>query len=310
MSSSRPFAAPGTPGAEPILSLRCQTGESPVWRSAEQALYWVDIPDGRLHRWRMADQRHQSWQFQQQLACIAPTVAGGWLGAMEDGVYHLAPGPDGAVSADRVVPVEHDRAGMRFNDGRCDRQGRLWVGSMVMDMSLAAPAGALYRLQGWGPTARLDRMLDDFLTPNGLAFSPDGKTMYLSDSHPRRQCVWAFDYDSDEGVPRNRQMFIQALPGGRPDGAAIDADGCYWIAGNDAGLVHRYTPAGQLDRSLRVPVAKPSMCAFGGPDLATLFVTTIRLPGTAPEALDGAVFALRPGVQGIEEPEYSGRSRA
>jgi sugar lactone lactonase YvrE len=301
MSSSRSFGA----DAELVLDLRCQTGESPVWHAGEQALYWVDIPAGRLHCWRMTDQRHQSWQFDQQLACIASLGSEGWLGAMEDGVYWLTPGADGSAAADQVVAVSHARTGMRFNDGRCDRQGRFWVGSMVMDMPLAPAVGALYRLHGWGASARLDRMLDGFLTPNGLAFSPDGRTMYLSDSHPLRHCVWTFDYDTAEGVPGNRRLFIESLPGGRPDGAAVDADGCYWITGNDAGLVHRYTPAGRLDRSLRVPVAKPSMCAFGGPGLDTLFVTTIRLPGSAPDALDGAVFALRPGVQGIEEPQYS-----
>jgi sugar lactone lactonase YvrE len=148
-------------------------------------------------------------------------------------------------------------------------------------------------------------MLDGFLTPNGLGFSPDGRTMYLSDSHPKRPpCVWAFDYDVDDAVPGNRRVFIASLPGGRPDGAAVDAEGCYWITGNDAGLVHRYTPGGRLDRSLPVPAAKPSMCAFGGPNLDTLFVTTIRPATAAADALDGCVFALRPGVTGLAEPAY------
>ncbi|CAM5201125.1 Uronate dehydrogenase OS=Castellaniella defragrans OX=75697 GN=HNR28_001543 PE=3 SV=1 [Castellaniella defragrans] len=292
------------PSAELVLDLRCQTGESPVWHGLEQALYWVDIPAGQLHRWQLEGQRHQGWQFQQQLACIASWPSEGWLGAMEDGIYCLDLAGQGSAVARKVVGVAHARAGMRFNDGRCDRQGRFWVGSMVMETAEAA--GAMYRLQGRGRDARLDRMLEGFLTPNGLAFSPDGRTMYLSDSHPRRQCVWAFDYDPDEGVPSRRRVFIESLPAGRPDGAAVDADGCYWIAGNDAGLVHRYTPDGRLDRSLPVPVAKPSMCAFGGPGLDTLFVTTIRLPTVAADALDGSVFALRPGVTGIMEPAYSG----
>ena len=295
--------------AELVLDLRCQTGESPVWHGSEQALYWVDIPAGRLHRWRPDGQTHQSWQFGQQLACIASWPAGGgWLGAMEDGVYCLVVSGQGQAQARarKIVGVDHARPGMRFNDGRCDRQGRFWVGSMVMDSSGAAPAGAVYRLQGRGNDVRLDWVLDGFLTPNGLAFSPDGRTMYLSDSHPARQRVWAFDYDVDTGVPSRRRVFIESLPAGRPDGAAVDADGCYWITGNDAGLLHRYTPDGRLDRSVRVPVAKPSMCAFGGPGLDTLFVTTIRLPSAADDALDGSVFALRPGVRGVEEPAYSG----
>ena len=109
--------------------------------------------------------------------------------------------------------------------------------------------------------------------------SPGG-TMYLSDSNPSVQSVWAFDYDTETGTPSNRRLFIDMHPlPGRPDGAAIDADGCYWVCGNDAGLVHRFTPAGKLDRSLAVPVKKPTMCAFGGAGLDTLFVTSIRPEG-------------------------------
>jgi sugar lactone lactonase YvrE len=172
---------------------------------------------------------------------------------------------------------------------------------MLSDMSQPAAVGALYRLVRQGAESHLEAVADDLYVPNGLAFSPDGRTMYLSDSHPLRQCVWAFDYDIDRGVPGNRRLFIAALAGGRPDGAAIDADGCYWICGNDADLVHRYTPDGRLDRSLRVPVAKPAMCAFGGRDLDTLFVTSIRPADAGPHGLEGAVFALRPGVGGIAE---------
>ncbi|MGG2424883.1 SMP-30/gluconolactonase/LRE family protein, partial [Ralstonia pseudosolanacearum] len=144
-------------------------------------------------------------------------------------------------------------------------------------------------------------LLDDLIVPNGLAFSPDGRTMYLSDSHPRRQQVWAFDYDIDTGTPSRRRLFIdmRQYPG-RPDGAAVDVDGCYWICGNDAGLVHRFTPEGVLDRSIALPVSKPAMCAFGGAGMDTLLVSSIRRDD-ASEPLAGAVFALRPGVQGLVE---------
>ncbi len=300
----RPVRSAGE--AELVLHLRNQTGESPVWRAREQALYWVDIQAGTLHRWRLGDQQHTSWRAGQQLACIAPLPDGGWIGAMEDGVYRLTPGAEQVLETEKLAGVEHARPAMRFNDGRCDRQGRFWVGTMVTDMSQAAADGALYRMTGQGADLRLERMAGDLIVPNGLAFSPDGRTMYLSDSHPARQRVWAFDYDVEAGVPRERRVFIEALPGGRPDGAAVDAEGCYWICGNDAGLVHRYTPDGRLDRSLRVPVPKPAMCAFGGAGLDTLFVTTIRPAGAAPHALDGAVFALRPGVRGVEEAVYGG----
>ena len=294
-----------TPTVELVLHPRNLTGESPVWHAAEQALYWVDIPAGTLHRWRAADGQHTSWQAAQRLACLALMADGHWLGAMEDGVYRLSPQADQQLGMAPFIGVRHERAGMRFNDGRCDRQGRFWVGSMLDDGGPAAAVGVLYRLAVDAGVPRLDAFEQGMLTPNGLAFSPDGRTMYLSDSHPERQRVWAFDYDPDDGVPRDRRLFIEKLPGGRPDGAAIDADGCYWICGNDAGLIHRYTPDGRLDRSLSVPVAKPSMCAFGGRDLDTLFVTSIRPAGAGPLALDGGLFALQPGVQGCPEPVFS-----
>ena len=156
-------------------------------------------------------------------------------------------------------------------------------------------------------TGQLQQVLDDLIVPNGLAFSPDGRTMYLSDSHPGVQKIWAFDYDTDSGTPSRRRLFVDMLEyPGRPDGAAVDAEGCYWICGNDAGLIHRFTPDGRLDRSLAVPVKKPTMCAFGGPRLDTLYVTSIRPGGDlADQPLAGGLFALNPGVTGIEEPAFT-----
>lgn len=191
---------------------------------------------------------------------------------------------------------------MRFNDGRCDRQGRFWAGSMLLDMNAAAPVGALYRYSA-GQSEPLSAQLNDLIVPNGLAFSPDGRTLYLSDSHPSAQAIWAFDYDIDSGTPHNRRLFVDMRQHpGRPDGAAVDSEGGYWICGNDAGLIHRFSPDGRLDRSLAVPVLKPSMCAFGGRDLDTLFVTSIRPAGDlGDQPLAGGVFALQPGVKGLEE---------
>jgi sugar lactone lactonase YvrE len=220
---------------------------------------------------------------------------------MESGVFHLHLHEGGDVSATRVAAVEHPHAGMRFNDGRCDRQGRLRAGTMLMDMGLARPAGAVYGFEG----ASLRLLVPGLIVSNGMAFSPDGRTMYLSDSHPQVQQVWAYDYDIEHGVPRQRRLFVDMKPlPGRPDGAAVDEDGCYWICGNDAGLVHRFTPRGELDRSLAVPVKKPAMCAFGGPGLDTLFVTSIRPDGAdlSDQPLAGGLFALRPGVRGLPEP--------
>jgi len=295
--------------AELILDAQNATGESPVWSAQEQALYWVDIPAGRLHRWSAADESTQSWKAPQMLACIAryDNGSGDWIAGMEDGLFRLTPEADGTLSSTPLISVEHAQAGMRFNDGRCDRQGRFWAGTMLLDMAAGAPVGALYRYSA-DQNEPLVAQLSDFIVPNGLAFSPDGTIMYLSDSHPSVQKIWAFDYDIDSGTPHNRRLFVDMNNFlGRPDGAAVDADGCYWICGNDAGLIHRFTPAGKLDQSLVVPVKKPTMCAFGGPNLDTLFVTSIRPGGDiSDQPLAGGVFALRPGVQGLPEPAFRG----
>ena len=292
--------------AELIVDARNATGESPVWQAEENALYWVDIPAGRLHRWQL-DGRTDCWQADEMLACIARSEAGYWLGAQESGLFKLRPQVDGRLAAEKLVGVEHARPRMRFNDGRCDRQGRFWASSMPTAMGAEA-VGALYRYDAQNPNdaSMLAPQLEDLVVPNGLAFSPDGSILYLSDSHPSRQLIWAFDYDIDSGTPHNRRVFVDMNDHpGRPDGAAVDSHGCYWICAIDAGLVLRFTPQGKLDRALPVPVKKPTMCAFGGPRLDTLFVTSIRPQGIdlADQPLAGGVFALNPGVQGLPEPK-------
>jgi sugar lactone lactonase YvrE len=287
--------------AELIVDARNAVGESPVWVPEENALYWVDIPNGGLQRWNAATGHVAAWKAPQMLACIARTQAGNWVAGMQTGFFQLTPHNDGSLDTAPLAAIEHPRPDMRLNDGRCDRQGRFWAGSMVLDMGLNAAEGTLYRYaSGVAPYAQLG----GFITLNGLAFSPDGRTMYASDSHPLVQQVWAFDYDIETGTPSNRRVFIdmKQYPG-RPDGAAVDAEGGYWICANDAGLIHRFTPDGRLDRSLSVPVKKPTMCAFGGSRLDTLYVTSIR-DDRSEQSLSGGVFALNPGTQGLPEPHF------
>lgn len=290
-----------SPSAELIVDARCGTGESPVWLAAEQALYWVDIPGRQLYCWQSGSGQVQRWLAPEMIGCMAACGPGEWLAAMETGLFRISPRADGAMPVQKVAGVAHPLPGMRFNDGRCDRQGRFWAGTMRMDMAAGSFAGSLYR---YDLNSKLTPVLDQLIVPNGLAFSPDGRTMYLSDSHPSVQQVWAFDYDTETGTPSRRRLFVDMNPlPGRPDGAAVDAEGCYWICGNDAGLVHRFTPEGRLDRSLSVPVKKPAMCAFGGAHMDTLFVTSIRPAGVdlSDQPLAGGVFALRPGVKGLPE---------
>jgi sugar lactone lactonase YvrE len=292
-----------------LSASRDRVGECPVWSVAEQALYWVDIEGRRIHRFDWMTQAQQTWSTPERVGCIALTsVAGGArqvIAAMETGIYvvKLLAAPE--VGVTMIAAIQHPLPNMRFNDGRCDSRGRFWVSTMCMDMTLAAPVGAIFCLDKAG---LLPIPLTGLTTPNGMAFSPDGLSYYLSDSHPGVQKIWRFDLNPDTAAVTGRREFVDmtSLPG-RPDGAAVDVNGCYWICGNDAALVHQFSPQGVLLRSVQVPVSKPSMCAFGGPQLDVLFVTSI-LPGdVTPEqaGLNGAVFTLNVGVCGLPEPLFS-----
>jgi sugar lactone lactonase YvrE len=287
---------------ERVGDLACAVGESPAWSAAEGAWYWVDITARTIWRLDAASGALRSWLAPEMVACIAIKAGGGLIAGMESGIFSLGLKADGLIEAERLAAPEELGPGMRFNDGKCDRQGRFWSGTMFMDMAAARPVGQLYRYSaGQGLSAPV---VSGLLTQNGLAWSPDGRTMYLSDSHPASQRVWAFDYDVDEGVPHNRRLFAD-MTGmrGRPDGATVDSDGCYWIAGNDGSCLLRFTPEGVLDRELDLPMAKPSMCCFGGPNLDTLLVTSIT-PADG-NTWDGAVLLLRPGVTGVAETPYA-----
>ncbi|MGF6774349.1 sugar lactone lactonase YvrE [Paraburkholderia sp. GAS199] len=290
-----------------------QVGESPVWRVAEQALYWVDIPAQKIVRLRVESGERSEWRLPERVACIAFDRHGTVLAGCETGLFAVTL-PEGAPHGEvvsvapsgirKLAAPSFPFGDMRFNDGRCDRQGRFWSGTMVQDMSAANPAGALYRFDAQGVLSA--PVVSGLITQNGLGWSPDGAVMYLSDSHPLHRTIWAFDYDVESGEPHNRRVFADLHDYvGRPDGAAVDADGCYWICANDAGMLLRFTPQGKLDRQIAVPAVKPAMCAFGGRDLDTLFVTSIR-PGANATGHDGHLFAVRPGVTGLPEPEFAG----
>ncbi len=293
------------PAFDVLGDMRTRVGESPLWSANDAALWWVDIEGRRLHR--LTGGVHASWTTHERLACIALHDRGGLLAAMETGVFRVQVQPDGTLASERIASVRHPREGMRFNDGRCDRAGRFWVSSMVRDMSLAAADGALYCLDGLDARGLSKRLVEGLITGNGLGFSPDGRVLYLSDSHPSVRRIWAYDLNDDGALGACREFVDMNLYPGRPDGAAVDADGCYWICGNDAGALLRFTPEGVLDRALKLPISKPSMCSFGGPALDELYVTSI-IPGAPVSgfdaALDGALLRLRPGVQGPAETPF------
>jgi sugar lactone lactonase YvrE len=290
-------------------NLPASVGESPVWRAVEGALYWVDIPARKIVRLVVERGERSEWVLPEKVACIAFDRDGNVLAGCESGLFAVTLSASDAdepldVAVKKLAAPVFPATDMRFTDGRCDRQGRFWSGTMVQDMAAALPVGSLYRFDEHGVLSA--PVIDALIVQNGLAWSPDGRTMYLSDSHPLRRLVWTFDYDVDDGVPHNRRVFADLHQHvGRPDGAAVDADGGYWICANDAGRVLRFTPQGTLDREIELPAVKPAMCAFGGPNLDTLFITSIR-PGAGATEHDGHLFAVRPGVRGLAEPEYAG----
>ena len=285
---------------------RDRVGESPLWDAAKRAWWWVDIEACAIRRLQLADGALQSWTLPERVACVALHADGGLVAALETRIVHATLYANGGLELTTLAAARHERADMRFNDGRCDRAGRFWVGSMVRDMGANADAGRLWRLDADGLQAA---GVDGLHTPNGLAFDADGRGVWWSDSHPLSQCIWHAPLHDDGRLGERRLVAdMRAMPG-RPDGAAIDVDGGYWICANDGGRVLRFTPDGRVDRSLALPVSKPSMCSFGGDRLDVLYVTTIQpaRPQGDDVHLGGELFALRPGTQGIAETPFRPR---
>lgn len=283
----------------------CAVGESPVWCARNACWYWVDIPARMVWRLDGASGAMRSWLCDEMVACIALTEQGNLIAGMKSGLFELRVDESAdRVQARHLASPPELGADMRFNDGRCDRQGRFWSGTVALDMAPVPANGHLYRyVNGQGISAPI---VSGLVVQNGLAWSPDGSTMYLSDSHVSRRLIWAFDYDVASGTPSGQRVFVDMTQHtGRPDGAAIDVDGCYWTCANDAGRLHRFTPAGKLDRSIQLPLAKPSMCSFGGAGMDTLLVTSILIGAPPDDKLAGAVLMLRPGVAGMPEQRFA-----
>ena len=290
-----------TDGLVCVLDAKAQTGESPVWVPEEQALYWTDIPGKTLNRFDPATGDNRVWPMPEQVGSFALREGGGLVAALRSGFALIDP-ERGRVEP--LVDPEADRPDNRFNDGRCDRQGRFWAGSM--NEPRAARSGALYRLD---PDRRCHRMAGDVMVANGLAFSPDDRLLYWSDS--RALTIYAFDFDAASGEIENRRTFARLAPHqGGPDGAAVDAEGGYWSACYRGARVMRFRPDGTIERKIRLPVSRVTMCAFGGPDLRTLYITTARGGLSAAELerepLAGGIFALEVDVQGLPEPRFKG----
>ena len=277
-------------------------GESPFWHPEEAALYWCDIPGKALHRWQPAPAQHRMWSFETEPGCCAPLPGGDLLLAMRDGLFRFDPA---SGQRRKLADPPYDSRQERFNNGKADPQGRLWVGT-IFEPRTAAKA----TLQRWA-AGRLQRMAGDITVSNGLAFSPDGRTMYWSDTPAHR--VYAFDFDAVDGSLSRQRVFAefplrapdQALAdyGGRPDGAAVDAEGAYWVAMIEGQRLLRLAPDGRVLQELPLPVRSPTMPCFGGADLRTLYVTTARANRPADELaaqpLAGCVLMTRVEVPGL-----------
>ncbi|MGE0241695.1 MAG: SMP-30/gluconolactonase/LRE family protein [Parvibaculaceae bacterium] len=290
------------PNVECVLDIRAELGECPVWSAVESALYWIDIYAGRLNRFDPATGRNHAWTVPEPIGSFALCEDGAVLLALKSGLWRhdLATG-----QRTPLAQPETHLANNRLNDGRCDRQGRFWVGSMEDPVDPLGPKGSLYRFTA---DRQCRHMVGGLFVANGLAFSPDGRILYHSDSFKAVRRIWAWDLDIDDGVISNRRLFVdtEGMPG-RPDGGAVDADGCYWMAGNDGWEIVRFTPQGKIDRRIALPVAKPSMLAFGGPRLDVIYVTSIRpANGLEDQPMAGSLFAVEAGVAGLPEPRFRG----
>ena len=276
-------------------------GESPLWHPDEQALYWVDIPGHALHRWQPVPGRHSRWALPSEPGCCAPLLGGGLLLAMRDGIWRF---DTRNGQRQRIAEPPYDPAVQRFNDGKADAQGRFWVGSIDDQRQ---PRAALYCLTG----GVLSQRADAITVSNGLAFSPDGRTLMWADT--KAHAVYAFDLDPADGALSQRRTFAQFAPrgeqqaladyGGRPDGAAMDAEGAYLVAMFEGQRLLRLAPDGRQLAELRLPVRCPTMPCFGGPDLKTLDITTAREKRPpdelAAQPLAGCVLQLRVAVPGL-----------
>jgi len=254
---------------EKVLAVGAALGEGPVWSTGQQRLWFVDIDGKRLHSVDPAKGAHDAWDLAENAGCIAPARDGGFIAGMRSGIWRL---DDQGRQTRKLADNPHDPATSRFNDGRTDPAGRFLVGTI--DEAKTGGVAALYRWDRRG----LATLSDGLMTSNGLAFSPDGRTLYHSDTP--RFVIYRYDYDPATGAAENRREFARLDPDapdrGRPDGAATDADGCYWSSLWDGGRLHRYDPDGRLMAAYPLPVRRPTMPCFGGPDLKTLFVTTAR----------------------------------
>lgn len=281
-----------------IADVHAVLGEGPIWIEREAALYWLDIKGRKI--FRLAGGTRSEWPTPFRVGSLTPREAGGFVAGTDEGLAEID------LEKNRfeiVARPEEQLPDNRFNDGKVDRHGRFWAGSM--DDREREATGTLYRIDPGFSWTAVDR---GYKVTNGPAFSPAGDVMYHSDS--ARQVTYAFDLD-EAGNAANRRTFLQFGPGdGFPDGMTVDSEGCLWIAFWDGWCVRRFSPSGERLKTVRVPVSKPTSCAFGGPNLDQLYVTSASV-GLDAAALEmqpnaGGLFMFTPGVRGLADVPFAG----
>jgi len=285
---------------EAVVSPGVELGEGPAWDDRRGVLVWVDIWAGRVHAYDPRSGLDEAVDVGQPVGAAVPRESGGYALAVQDGFALLD--PDGTVTS--VAKVEDDIPGNRMNDGKCDRHGRFWAGTMAADQRPGA--GALYRLD---PDLSVTTVLTDVTISNGLAWSLDDTTMYFIDTPT--QGVDAFDYDAVTGELENRRRVIDVPEeAGSPDGMALDEEGLLWVALFGGGAIRRYSPDGALEGVVELPATKTTSCAFAGPDLDDLYITSaherLSAEELAGQPLAGALFRHHPGVRGLPTERFGG----
>lgn len=275
-------------------------GEGPVWVQDEQVLYWVDILRPALQRWDPKTGDFRDWVMPTDIGCFALREQGGAVLGLRTGFAFLD------FHSGKLNPLgdpEADQPYTRFNDGKCDRRGRFWAGTLDDDSPKSR--GALYRLD---PDGRYHKMISDIGVSNGLGWSPDNHIMYYTDSS--KHTIWRYEFDVELGAISNPQIFAQTSQSYVPDGLTVDVEGYVWSAKFNGWKVVRYAPDGSVDREILLPVQRPTSCVFGGSHLEQLYITSastgLSKSEMAEQPLAGSVFVLESGVKGIPEPRFAG----
>jgi len=302
----RAWAHPVELGVRTLGDARTTVGENPLYDARTNRLYWIDVRDTpAIHAIDLTTRAERRWALGEDIGSIALTRGPLLIAGLRSGFATFDP-QAGTLSP--IVDPEADRPGTRMNDGKCDPSGRFWCASMNPESGLAE--GSLYVLE---PDLSYRRVHDGYFTPNGIAWSLDGATLYIADT--RRGAIYAFPFDASRGTLGDRRTFadLGALPGG-PDGATIDAEGGLWSAQFDGACLIRYDAQGRMDRVVRLPVSKPTSCAFGGPDHGELYVTTatrgLDASARASQPLAGRVLVLDVGVRGLPPVRFDMQASA